>query len=196
MEKEQIAQRLILEIDAKTQEQLHDLQWDMETQRRDILATIRNKAEEEAAIFKEQELHELRSNLIQNESQAKWKVKHDLLKRRSELVDALFQDVQNDLMTFVGGLEYEGYNRDKLKKLSERGDLGKATLLVMARDVELFGKILRDLALDYEVTINDQIRIGGFLLVSENKRLEIDDTFDNRLQSQREWFFNHSKLVL
>ncbi len=196
MEKEQIAQRLILEIDAKTQEQLHDLQWDMETQRRDILATIRNKAEEEAAIFKEQELHELRSNLIQNESQAKWKVKHDLLKRRSELVDALFQDVQNDLMTFVGGTEYEGFNRDKLKKLSERGDLGKATLLVMARDVELFGKILRDLALDYEVSINDQIRIGGFLLVSENKRLEIDDTFDNRLQSQREWFFNHSKLVL
>ena len=106
MEKEQIAQRLILEIDAKTQEQLHDLQWDMETQRRDILATIRNKAEEEAAIFKEQELHELRSNLIQNESQAKWKVKHDLLKRRSELVDALFEDVQNDLMVFVGGTEY------------------------------------------------------------------------------------------
>lgn len=196
MEKEQIAQRLILEIDAKTQEQLHDLQWDMETQRRDILATIRNKAEEEAAIFKEQELHELRSNLIQNESQAKWKVKHDLLKRRSELVDALFEDVQNDLTTFVGGLEYEGYNRDKLKKLSERGDLGKATLIVMARDVELFKKILRDLALDYEVSVSDLIHIGGFLLVSENKRLEIDDTFDNRLQSQREWFFNHSKLVL
>lgn len=196
MEKEQIAQRLILEIDAKTQEQLHDLQWDMETQRRDILATIRNKAEEEAAIYKEQELHELRGNLIQNESQAKWKVKHDLLKRRAELVDALFKDVQNDLTNFVDGAEYEGYNRDKLKKLSERGDLGKATLLVRARDIELFKKILRELSLDYEVSVSDLILIGGFLLVSENKRLEIDDTFDNRLHSQREWFFNHSKLVL
>jgi len=168
----------------------------METQRRDILATIRNKAEEEAAVFKEQELHELRGNLIQNESQAKWKVKHDLLKRRAELVDALFEDVQNDLKTFVGGMEYEGYNREQLKKLGERGDLGKATLLVRFRDIELFKKIVRDLALDYEVSVGELIHIGGFLLVSENKRLEIDDTFDNRLHSQREWFFNHSKLVL
>ncbi len=196
MENELVVQRLISDIEAQTEESLRSLRWESETQREAIITAIRKKAQEEAALYKEQELVELRSNLIQNESQAKWKVKHDLLKRRAELVDELFEEVRQDLLIFVKSQDYDTLHRDILSKLSQRDDIGNASLLVNENEIKRFEAILLTLKLEFPVLTNEQIHIGGFILVSENKRLEIDHTLDAQLQSQREWFFNHSKLVL
>ena len=196
MEKEQVVQRLISDIETQTKESLQTLHGDAEKQRETILSSVRQKAEEEATLYKEQELVDLRRNLIQNESQAKWKIKHDLLKRRAELVDGLFEDVRLDLLSFVTSNEYEVVFTKSLVKLSQRDDINQATLLVKIDEIERFEVILRALQLPYKVMGSDLIRIGGFILVSENKRLEIDNSLDTQLQSQREWFFNHSKLVL
>jgi vacuolar-type H+-ATPase subunit E/Vma4 len=196
LEKEQVVQRLINDIEVQAEESLKSLQWDAEAQRGAILRSIRKKAEEEAALYKEQELVDLRSNLIQNESQAKWKVKHDLLKRRAQLVDELFEEVRQDLLTFVKSDTYDAFHRDILEKLSHRDDIGHASLLVKDDEIDRFEAILQSLKLDFPVSGSVNIHIGGFILVSESGRLEIDHTLDTQLQSQREWFFNHSKLVL
>jgi len=196
LEKEQVVQRLINDIEEQAQEGLKILQWDAESQRETILTSIRKKAEEEAALYKEQELVDLRSNLIQNESQAKWKVKHDLLKRRAQLVDELFEEVRQDLLTFVKSETYDVFHRDILEKLSHRDDIGHASILVKEDEIQRFEHILQTLKLDFPISGGEHIHIGGFILVSESGRLEIDHTLDTQLQSQREWFFNHSKLVL
>ena len=196
LEKEQVVQRLINDIEEQAQDSLKTLQGDAETQRSAILTTIRKKAEEEAALYKEQELVDLRSNLIQNESQAKWKVKHDLLKRRAQLVDELFEEVRKDLLAFVKSEAYDDFHRVNLEKLSRRDDIGRASLIVKENEVLRFEAILQSLKLDFSVSVGEHIHIGGFILVSESGRLEIDQSLDTQLQSQREWFFNHSKLVL
>jgi len=196
LEKEQVVQRLINDIEEQAQDSLKTLQWDAESQRETILTSIRKKAEEEAAVYKEQELVDLRSNLIQNESQAKWKVKHDLLKRRAQLVDELFEEVRQDLSAFVVSVAYDAFHREILEKLSHRDDIGHASLLVKEDEINRFKNILNSLKLDFPITSGEHIHIGGFILVSESGRLEIDHTLDTQLQSQREWFFNHSKLVL
>jgi vacuolar-type H+-ATPase subunit E/Vma4 len=196
LEKEQVVQRLINDIEIQAEDSLKSLQWDAESQRGSILTSIRKKAEEEAALYKEQELVDLRSNLIQNESQAKWKVKHDLLKRRAQLVDGLFEDVRHDLSAFVKSDAYDVFQGEMLEKLSRREDIGHASLIVKEDEVQRFAKILHSLKLDFPVSTGEHIHIGGFILVSESGRLEIDQTLDTQLHSQREWFFNHSKLVL
>ncbi len=196
MEKEIIAETLSAQIYNNAQEKLHSMQFDMELQRNLILDQIRKKAEEETAVFIEQELSDLKNNLIQNESQTKWKVKRDLLERRAQLVNELFVEVRDDLIAFTEKSEYKTWCLEQLNTANKQGELGKATIKIRTVDQQMFEKLLVESDVSFAIVVSEFITIGGFVLISENHRLEMDRTLDSLLQSQREWFFAHSQLVL
>jgi len=191
MEQEKLAENLVKAIQTQSQERLINLQADYESQRQETIEKFREEAQEEANVFSELALSELRNSLIQNESQSKWKVKKDLFIRRAELVDGLFAKVKHDLIDFTKTSEYKTFVKSSLDRiLSENTALG-ATILVKAPDQKLFEELAEQRV---HVEVSDRIHIGGFILKDKAGLMEIDESLDYTLKVQREWFTTHSQL--
>lgn len=191
MEQEKLAENLVKAIQTQSQERLINLQADYESQRQETIDRFREEAQEEANVFSELALSELRNSLIQNESQSKWKVKKDLFIRRAELVDGLFAQVKQDLIAFTKTSEYKAFVKSSLERiLSENTALG-ATILVKAPDLKLFEELAEKRV---QVQVSDRIHIGGFILKDKAGLMEIDESLDYTLKVQREWFTTHSQL--
>jgi V/A-type H+/Na+-transporting ATPase subunit E len=191
MEQEKLAENLVKAIQTQSQERLINLQVDYESQRQEMIERFRKEAQEEANVFSELALSELRNSLIQNESQSKWKVKKDLFIRRAELVDELFEKVKHDLIDFTKTSDYKAFVKSSLERiLSENTALG-ATILVKASDLKLFEELAEKRV---QVEVSDRIHIGGFILKDKAGLIEIDESLDYALKVQREWFTTHSQL--
>ncbi len=191
MEQEKLAENLVKAIQTQSQERLMNLQIDYESQRQEIIERFREEAQEEANVYSELALSELRNSLIQNESQSKWKVKKDLFIRRAELVDELFVKVKQELIDFTKTSEYKDFVKTSLERiLSENTALG-ATILVKAVDKNLFEDLSKQRV---SVEVSERIHIGGFILKDKAGLMEIDESLDYTLKVQKEWFTTHSQL--
>lgn len=181
---------LILAIRAQAREKLNRLQEDYDVRRREIIDGYRQEATEEASVFIEQALSELKTELMQSESLAKWKVKKDLFIRRQALVDALFNEVKADLIAFSKTPDYAELMKTRLKEAKKLIGEGKCSIVVKPDDVTLFGA----LATPQCVEGSDQIHLGGFVMRDPGGKVQIDETLDYALKSQHEWFTSHSGL--
>lgn len=191
MEQEKLAENLIKAIQSQSQERLNNLQADYESQRSEMIERFRQEATEEANVYSELALSELRNSLVQNESQSKWKVKKDLFIRRAELVDGLFLKVKQELIDFTQTKTYVDFVKDALSKVLKENPLEGYTLLVKVNDEALFKSMAGK---DIVVLVSDRIRIGGFILKDKAGLLEIDESLDYTLRIQKEWFTTHSQL--
>lgn len=191
MEQEKLAENLVKVIQTQSQQQLSNLQADFESQRQETIERFRQEALEEAAVFSELALSELRNSLVQNESQSKWKVKKDLFIRRAELVDGLFSSVKQDLIAFSKTKEYETYVKEVLDKVLLENPLESIILLVKATDEALFKAMTGSKA---DIKVSDRLHIGGFIVKDKAGLMEIDESLDYKLKVQKEWFTTHSQL--
>lgn len=191
MEQEKLAESLLESIKAQSQERLANLQADYESQRREIIERYRQEATEEANVYIDMALSELKNSVVQNESQSKWKLKKDLFIKRAELVDGLFSQVRGDLIAFTQSAAYAPYLRDKLAKLLPDHPLQDTLILIKATDKAVFEAILPPLA---QLVLTESIHVGGFILKSVDGIKERDETLDYALKVQREWFTTHSTL--
>jgi len=191
MEQEKLAENLVKVIQTQSQQQLSNLQADFESQRQEMIERFRQEALEEAAVFSELALSELRNSLVQNESQSKWKVKKDLFIRRAELVDGLFSSVKQDLIDFSKTKEYESVVKTALTKILSENPLESITLLVKASDLDLFKALTGSKA---DIIVSERLHIGGFIVKDKAGQMEIDESLDYKLKVQKEWFTTHSQL--
>ena len=191
MEQEKLAESLLESIKAQSQERLANLQADYESQRREIIERYRQEATEEANVYIDMALSELKNSVVQNESQSKWKLKKDLFIKRAELVDGLFSQVRGDLIAFTQSAAYAPFLRDKLAKLLPDHPLQDTLILVKPSDKAVFEAILPPMA---QLVLTESIHVGGFILKSVDGIKERDETLDYALKVQREWFTTHSTL--
>jgi vacuolar-type H+-ATPase subunit E/Vma4 len=191
MEQEKLAENLVKVIQTQSQQQLSNLQADFESQQQEMIERFRQEALEEAAVFSELALSELRNSLVQNESQSKWKVKKDLFIRRAELVDGLFSSVKQDLIAFSKTKKYETYVKEILDKVLLDNPLESIILLVKAADEVLFKAMTGSKA---DIKVSDRLHIGGFIVKDKAGLMEIDESLDYKLKIQKEWFTTHSQL--
>ncbi|MDR1663894.1 MAG: V-type ATP synthase subunit E [Clostridiales bacterium] len=110
--------------------------------------------------------------------------KRALIALRERLTDELFKDIEDDLRNFAASGEYAGYLLDLLQKKTEGGYYAYVT--VTQRDMALAEPIKRRFGLTAEAAEEDFI--GGFRLISEDRRASEDMTFLWKLNEARENF--------
>ncbi len=191
MEKKKLEETLVQAIQDQSQERLNHLQADYDSQRLEIIDDYRREATDESQVFIDQVLAELKSTLVQDESQSKWQVKKDLFIKRIELVDHLFEQIRQDLLAYTKTDTYRKAIHESLDKHKINAEFKIDTICVKAEDIDF---VRKDLDEKIKVEVNEHIHIGGFILKEASGRIEIDETLDDALKSQREWFTGHSTL--
>ena len=97
---EKLALKLMDDIQKRTHEQLQILEENFHTQRESQINQFNQEAVEESNLYIEQELAELKSSVMQSETQLKWKIKKNLFIRREELVEGLFEQLRDKLCAY------------------------------------------------------------------------------------------------
>jgi len=136
----------------------------------EILSAYREKAEVES-----------RKEISRSEVEARM----HLLNLREYYVERAFKEARSKLIAYCDTDEYLSDLITNLKKLSNTVPGGE--ILMRERDIKLIG--LNNLKKIFGEDLNVKahpIEIGGFIIVSADKKIVLDRTFENILSSERQ----------
>lgn len=170
-----------------------------------IQAEVRQMEEEEIQYFtvltkketenyREREIGELKLLQATKTSQAKLKINRDLLGRRQAMAAELFDEVRRRLQQFAAGEQYAQFLEKKLQSLPQLKDKN-GTFVVRKEDEALMGQLLNKLGYAQPVQAGD-LPLGGFRFLCPEEGFEMDETLENAVKMQKEWFQNHSGFTL
>ena len=69
-------------------------------------------------------------------------------------------------------------------------------MLLRPEDLPLAGQVKSAFGRECTVDGSEQIQLGGVLLRSRARGIEVDLTLDSALAEQKDWFFSHSNFHL
>ncbi len=120
--------------------------------------------------------------------------KKELLERRAALEQQAFDQAAQKLKAFTETPEYESFLTASAHRMAAHFNGGEIVFYLRREDEKYTEAIAATVPQPCRFETDDGIRIGGCRAVSESSRLAADDTLDARLESQRDWFGEHSGL--
>lgn len=117
-----------------------------------------------------------------------------LNEKRNELCEETFNEAKKALLEFAASEEYVQNTLRKIKHAVEKIDVKCGKVYVSHKDLKL-AEAIKKLG-DFEVSENEKVTIGGFILNDEEKGLVIDESYDTLLLNQKEWYYLNSGLYI
>ena len=145
--------------------------------RESALEKIRREASLDAKRQMEKEINEI---ILENQkeiSAMQRKTNLELIAKRQELQNKVFEEAKAQLMA---------YTKQE----------GQVLIHIANADHSLFEGLKAEFKGEVELVEDASIEIGGFIAINAQRGLVIDNSLDNRLESCKEWFYNHSGLVI
>jgi vacuolar-type H+-ATPase subunit E/Vma4 len=142
------------------------------------------------------QIADIKNNVSKDISKKSLEIKNQLLQKRDALTSIVYDKLKEKLLNFVASNDYKVY----VKQSIERNllDIGSkaVTLIISMRDYALFKEICENAKIDAELKTDDEIVYGGFIILSKEKALRIDETIDEKLRLSHEYFGEISGLVI
>lgn len=136
---------------------------------------------------------DIRRKTTQYISSFEIKNKKRLLLKRDDFCNRIFENVFVKLCNFTTQEEYVNMFQEKLKNMKYQ-DLSIIDFYIKKGDVAIKDAIISRFGDDVSIIEDGSIRIGGFKSVNKLTGLCLDETFDNKLDEQKSWFYSNSKL--
>ncbi len=119
----------------------------------------------------------------------------ELIKKRLEMSDHVFQGVISKIKAFIKTKAYETYIKEKIE--DTLNNVQKTTYIFkIAPKDQVIKKIIQTLDSTYQIEEDESIIYGGFILYLPKQRVEINETLDQKIDEQKDWFYKHSKLFI
>ena len=158
------------------------------------------KAEEEILnnIFTDikQQISDIKNNFSRDLSKKSLEIRNELLAKREQLTSMVFLKLKDKLISFTKSNEYKDYLIISLKKNTSEINNNSLEILVCEKDKLFFEGICNILNLNAVINVNENILIGGYILLCNDKALKFDESLDEKLILSREYFNEISELVI
>ncbi|MEM2983357.1 MAG: V-type ATP synthase subunit E family protein [Candidatus Bathyarchaeia archaeon] len=150
------------------------------TRCQEILSTYREKAEIES-----------RKEISRAEVEARM----NLLNLRESYVERTFKEARSKLISYCDTEEYLSVLLANLKKLSNTVPVGE--ILLREKDIKKIGldNLKKILGKDLQIK-SYPIEIGGFIIVSADKKIRLDRTFESILSGERNMLRSRAASIL
>lgn len=174
-------ERLLKEIEEEKQREL-------EKAENDILKNIYTHIQSEISEIKHQSGRDLSKKALE--------IRKELLLKRDALSEKIFAMLKERLNSFIQTEDYKKFLSDGIAKaISLAGDC-KVIFYTSARDAELVKALCKDLNCNAETEIDEEIGLGGFILICNEKGIRLNETLDERFKEQIGHFNEISGLVI
>ena len=128
------------------------------------------------------EMAQMKKNIASEVSKLEFEKRRELFAKRQTIMNDVFKKAQDKLLK-----NYAGAVSKILKK--------SGTVLYICKRDEGFIDVIREAyGKICKVEVSDSIKIGGILAVNKVMSLVVDETLDSKLEEQRNWFEENSKL--
>lgn len=122
--------------------------------------------------------------------------KKQLYIARQELVDKVFSGVRERLLAFASSKDYQNFLVEKIKSYKEKNPCDHCQIFIKASDTQYMDFIKKTYELPCEITISEQIELGGLIFKDTKKGYAINFTIDAALENQKEWFYSNCDLSI
>ncbi|MGE4321273.1 MAG: hypothetical protein AB7E61_07485 [Acholeplasmataceae bacterium] len=119
----------------------------------------------------------------------------ELIKKRLEMSDHVFQGVISKIKAFIKTKAYETYIKEKIEDTLNNVQKTSYIFKIAPKD-QVIKKIIQALDSTYQIEEDESITYGGFILYLPKQRVEINETLDQKIDEQKDWFYKHSKLFI
>ncbi|MBP0979030.1 MAG: hypothetical protein J6C55_00055 [Oscillospiraceae bacterium] len=140
------------------------------------------------------ETTEIRRKTTQYISDFEIKNKRQLLLKRDEFCNQIFENVFVKLCNFT---KTDDYSKMFEKKLSELRleNISDIVFYIKSDDQILCDLIKKKFGESLKIKQDVDIKIGGLKIVNKNTGLCLDETLDTKLMDQRSWFYSNAQLL-
>lgn len=159
-----------------------------EQNRKELLLKAGEEARAQAEKEAKEELKQMEVQSAQIVTKEKLNAKQEILLKRKELVNGLFEKVGEHLKEFSKTGEYETY----LSAVLQRNPLSDGKILARPEDCPLVEK----LAPRCKVEPDTANLLGGVILISLENNIYIDETFAAKLHAKQEGFYSENSIQL
>lgn len=181
------------EIEAIKEKQINECKQELETIQARLEAEIYEDAQTKATQWYEQEVEELTSKHAVEMSRLKDETHHQLMKERTMLVEALFDELKERLCAYRNTSAYGETLKQRLALYAKKSDV---ILQVGAFDEPLLNELLQELTESAKGEICEAITLGGFRLIFPKQAQIMDESFDSVLEEAKEQFLLTSGLTI
>lgn len=183
-------------ITAYAEEQSRQIHKEVEDFRKERLHAAEKEVLRDSYLLIQQEQADMRRELSREMSLREMQARQALLSRRRDMMAAIFERAQQKLVDYAGTAAYRGWMTDALQKMAAQLPAEGTVYAVSPRDEALVADLAAACPVGSAVETADDIQLGGIRGVNTAAGVMIDNTFDERLADQQEWFTEHSGLVV
>lgn len=184
------------EIERESKEEAESILKETEKIREEALEKIKHQASIDANAKMNREIDEIILENKKEISQMQRETNEKLILRRQKLQNEIFDICKEKLLDFTKSNEYFAFLEKEIANLPEEIYEGSLVIKIAKKDEDTFKKLASQFKNEVKFVIDGQISIGGFIATNQEMGLIIDNSLDDRLEEQKEWFWNHSGLVI
>lgn len=119
--------------------------------------------------------------------------KKRLLLKRNEIMSDIFSEVEDRILVFAAT---EGYLKKVEKDIESVRDRLDGAITVLMKKGDRSESVCRKLIQNVKVEYDKSIKLGGIIIVLEDKRKRLDFTFDSLLEEEKERFRETDELKI
>lgn len=120
----------------------------------------------------------------------------ELIRARNHMVDVVFEDVKQKLISFSKTEAYKALMTKKLLRILKTYSKHSFVFFFKADDSMMKQILENNVKLPYTLQTLAAIEVGGFIVDIVEEKTEIDESFDALIRAQRRQFRQSSKLFI
>jgi len=184
-------------IKRESEEQIRKLQKEVDYLYNREIKKIMEDIEIKRQVQMAKELKEVQINYQEELNQIGSGYDEKLIMKRHEMTALVFKEIETKLIAFAKTSGYKDWLNKRLENYTSKIN-GYHVIIHVSDQDQIAEKMINDMykSLSFEIEKDKKIRFGGFILTIADKKIEVDETLDARLEEQKEWFLNHSKLFI
>lgn len=179
------------EIDSLAKEEANQILLSMNKKVDDTIKNFEDELENKKALLIKQKKMEMLSESKKELSIIDFKTNNQLDNKRKLIEDEVFQEAENKILEFQKTDKYKENMKQNIEEICKDFENKESELLVCKNDVELFKSFVPSYI---EVKENREFKLGGFIY--KNDQFEINHSYDELLQQQKDWFYLNSGLYI
>ncbi len=142
----------------------------------------------------QKETAEMRGSISREMSEREMESRRALLAKRQAITDEVFRKAELELLSFAQSDKYPAYLEAAAKEIAGSLTSERTVLYLKPDDMSQKELVTKEFGRPCTVEADASIRIGGLKGADPDKNLIADNSLDEKLRDQHEWFAAHSGL--
>ncbi len=188
--------RFELELMKTAHAQAEQIYAEMKKYKADEIDKAQDDVLEDAYHLIQSEVSELSVQAKKEASEKTLKYRKKLIEVRDKAVTEIFSEVKEQLAGYCKTEEYARYIIKLVEGFRISYPFPNSIIKLAKSDEEKKEAVMAAFGLPCEVICTDEVKIGGAILENAAKGYIVNETLDQKLEDQKEWFRRNSGLVV